>query len=138
MKNLLCTLCLILAGSSFSLFAQDAVLIANKVEASNSPMIKWDQTTYEFGELTQNVPATATFTLTNKSDQPLLLQKVKPSCGCTVADYPQEPILPGETAEIKTTYNAKKAGKFQKTVKVHTNLNEAPIPLTLKGTVVAE
>jgi hypothetical protein len=138
MKNLLCTLCLILAGTCANLYAQDAVLAVNKIEASEKSMIEWEQTTSDLGVLTQNVPATAIFTLTNRSDQPLLLKEVKPSCGCTIASYPQEPISPGETAKIKTTYNAKKVGNFQKTIKVHTNLNDTVIPLTLKGTVIAE
>lgn len=138
MKNLLCTLCLILAGTCVSLQAQKAVLTSNKIEVTESKAIQWEQTTHQFGEITQNTPATATFKLTNQGNQPLLLKEVKPSCGCTVANYPQEPILPGETAEITTTYNAKKAGKFQKTVKVLTNLSDTAIPLTLKGTVIAE
>ena len=136
MKNLISTLCLIFLGTAFSLQAQKAVLTA--IDNSEVSAIQWDMTSFDFGEINQNEPANATFTLTNRSDQPLILKEVKPSCGCTIADYPQEPIPPGETAKITTTYNAKKTGKFQKTVKVHTNLSEAAIPLTLKGVVIEQ
>jgi len=96
----------------------------------------WDQTTSDLGKIPQNIPAEASFTLTNTSDKPLLLKEVKPTCGCTVAAYDQNPILPGESTLIKTTYNAKKTGNFQKTIKVLTNLSDKHIPLKLKGEVV--
>ncbi len=135
MKNLFVLCVLALSCSFSSLQAQDALQVVNTFEGEK-PALKWDQTTFDFGEISQNVPAEATFTLTNTSDIPLLLKEVKPTCGCTVAAYDQDPILPGETTEIKTTYNAKKEGNFQKTIKVTTNLSEKPIPLKLKGMVV--
>ena len=137
MKNVFFLIAFFSLGIVSSLSAQDAVAVATSVKAE-AAAIDWDHTTYEFGQIPQNVPAKATFTLTNKGDKPLILKEVKPTCGCTVAAYDQDPILPGESTEITTTYNAKKEGSFQKRIKVLTNQSDDYIPLTLKGEVVKE
>lgn len=137
MKNVLFLIAFFSISAFSSLSAQDAVAVATSIKAEVAT-IEWDQTTFEFGQVPQNVPAKATFKLTNNGDKPLILKEVKPTCGCTIAAYDQEPILPGESTEITTTYNAKKAGSFQKRIKVFTNQSEEYIPLTLKGEVVTE
>jgi len=100
--------------------------------------VSWDSTEVDFGEIQQNIPATATYELTNNGDVPLLIKNVKAGCGCTIPKYSKEAILPRETATIEATYNAKKIGKFSKTAAVHTNLSEEPTLLRLKGEVVAK
>ena len=139
MKNLFVLLVLLTNFSFTMLNAQDVVAVNNKIEISeNAELLSWDHMTFEFGDINQNVPAEATFTVTNNSDQPLLLKEVKPTCGCTIAAYNQDPILPGESTLITTTYNAKKEGTFHKSIKVLTNLSDEKISLRLKGNVVKE
>lgn len=100
--------------------------------------ISWDSTEVDFGEIQQNIPATATYELTNNGELPLLIKDVKAGCGCTITKYSKEAIQPGETTTIEATYNAKKIGKFSKTAAVHTNLSEEPTLLRLKGEVIAK
>jgi Protein of unknown function (DUF1573) len=104
--------------------------------APESPAIVWNQTTHEFGDIQQNVPVTAEFTLTNNSDDILVITDVKAGCGCTTTNYQKEPLHPGESTTIKATYNAQKEGAFTKTVKVFTSATAEAIPLTLKGAVI--
>lgn len=112
-----------LALMSFSML--DAAAIAN-----------WTQTQINLGEIEQNVPATATFDLTNDGDAPLIISEVKPSCGCTVADYPREPIAPGETVQITARYNARTLGTFRKSIAVTTNAETSTYQLIITGKVV--
>ncbi len=97
--------------------------------------VKIDKMEHDFGVIAQGTPKTATFILTNEADVPMILTKVKGSCGCTATAYDKEPIAPGETTEIEATYNAKSIGKFTKTVTVNTNLEDKPIVLTIRGSV---
>jgi len=97
--------------------------------------VEWVTTTYDFGEIKFNVPVTATFEFTNKSNEPVAILTVKSSCGCTVTDYTKEPVLPNKSSSVGATYNAKKQGVFQKTVTVTMNDNQH-YRLILKGTVV--
>jgi len=134
MKNLLLFCLMTLVTGLSTLNAQKAINVNSPIETTKA-VLKWDKTNFDFGDIAKDIPVEASFTVTNNSDQPLLLETVKPSCGCTVASYEQEPIAPGESTVIKATYNAKKTGNFQKTVKVSTNLNSQPILLKLKGKV---
>lgn len=139
MKNFFVLIVMLTTISYSTLQAQDIVAVNNKIEIANkAELLSWDHMTFEFGDITQNIPAEATFTVTNNSDQPLLLKEVKPTCGCTIAAYNQDPILPRESTTITTTYNAKKEGNFHKSIKVSTNLSDEKISLRLKGNVVKE
>ena len=112
------------------------VVNAQQEEEQIKSMAEFDKTTYDFGNIVQGVPVKAIFKVKNTSLVPLTITNVKPSCGCTVADYPKDPILPGETGEIVATYNAKGIGPFTKTVTVYSNSSEPTIVLHLKGTQV--
>ncbi|MEM9823298.1 MAG: DUF1573 domain-containing protein [Bacteroidota bacterium] len=108
-----------------------------KTEVNSPQGISWDKTQYDYGKIPQNVPAEAVFTLTNTSNEPLIITKVKGSCGCTATAHSDDPVMPGENTTITATYNAKKKGAFTKTVRVTTNQSESPVVLKIKGTVEA-
>ncbi|NND34774.1 MAG: DUF1573 domain-containing protein [Saprospiraceae bacterium] len=104
--------------------------------AFTSPLpVHFDKAEHDFGIIAQGIPQKAVFILKNTSDQPLILKRVKGSCGCTATSHTQEPIVPGASTEIEATYNAKSIGSFTKTISVHTNLQDEPFVLTIKGTV---
>jgi len=66
----------------------------------------------------------------------LVISNVKPSCGCTVADWPKEPIPAGKTGIIKLHYNTKIPGTFSKTIMVNSNARNPTVMLRIKGNVV--
>jgi len=57
------------------------------------------------------------------------------SCGCTVPDWPKDPILPGKTGVIKVTYNTAIIGVFNKSITVYSNAANNPVGLIIKGNV---
>jgi hypothetical protein len=95
--------------------------------------LKFVSEIHDFGTLKQNVPAEHTFTFTNTGKEPIILQRVQPSCGCTTPTYSKDPILPGKTGEIKASYNAAAAGAFNKSITVFSNVGTKV--LTIKGSV---
>ena len=97
----------------FVSFAQDAE------KKENGPRISFEETTHEYGEIELNSDGAYDFAFTNTGNEPLILSKPRSSCGCTVPSWPKEPILPGETNNIKVTYNTKKAGSFNKTETIY-------------------
>lgn len=94
--------------SSTSLFAQKKA----------DDIAKLSTESFDFGKVKQNVPPTATITVTNIGTEPLLIEQATPSCGCTVSDYTKTPIAPGKTGTIKATYNAAAVGHIDKTLTV--------------------
>ena len=93
----------------------------------------FDKTTFEFGSIPQGVPAEAEFKFKNTGKEPLIIQSVRPGCGCTTPYYTQEPIAPGKTGVIKASYNAAAPGGFSKPITVVYNGGTEQLNLT--GTV---
>lgn len=86
--------------------------------------IKFDKTSHNFGTFSEKEPkVTCTFTYTNVGEQPLVVNQAIASCGCTVPEYTNTPVQPGEKGEIKVTYNGagKFPGHFKKSITVRTN-----------------
>jgi hypothetical protein len=109
-----------------------------QTDAKVTTAIEWTSKTFDFGKIPQGKPVTAEFQFKNPSLVPLIINSVKPSCGCTIADYPKEPVQPQKTGAIKVTYNAANAGFFQKSVVVTTNAGEETETLIIKGEVIPE
>lgn len=104
--------------------------------SGKGPVAKFDKTTYEFADLIQHSPGTATFTLTNNGNEPLIIASAVASCGCTNLSYSKDPILPGKSITISVTYNAAVPGNFTKSITVRTNASDQPVVLQIKGKVV--
>ena len=104
-------------------------------EAPASAKFMWEKTIFDFGTIELNVPAMVSFTFINEGEAPLIISDVKAGCGCTVASFTKEPIVPGGTGSIDATYNAAKSGPFNKSVTVYANTGGEPIRLSLRGTV---
>ena len=97
-----------------------------------------DKEVHDLGVVLWKHPATATFTIKNEGDKPLVISNVTTSCGCTDAEWTKTPIAPGATGKITSTFDAKALGRFQKSVGVYCNASARPIYLTLRGEVSAD
>ena len=97
--------------------------------------IEWSFTEHDFGNIERQKPATIEFTFKNPGMIPLVVTDVKTSCGCTVPEYPKEPIPPGGEGKIVVTYDAKASGYFNKTITVMTNTTDGVSLLYIKGEV---
>lgn len=100
--------------------------------------IRWLSTEYDFGSFKEiGGPKTGSVQFVNEGPEATIVNRVRPSCGCTGADYTRGEIAPGDTATIYFTYNpAGRPGRFSKTVKVYTGENNELTSITIKGTVV--
>ncbi|MFT4023389.1 MAG: DUF1573 domain-containing protein [Flavihumibacter sp.] len=107
MKKLFFGLCLLFcfrAGSGQSPAGADAPV---RIEAG-----------HDFGSIPQGKPATHAFVLTNTGSQPVTLEQVTASCGCTTPQWTRGSIAPGGNTVITVGYNAAVEGKFEKTVTI--------------------
>lgn len=96
---------------SAAVFALTTTAFAQKKIAD---VAKFTTETIDFGKIKQNVPQKGTFTVTNISNEPLIIEQANPTCGCTISNYTKEPIAPGKTGIIDATYNAAAGGHFEK------------------------
>jgi len=100
--------------------------------------MEWTTTTIDFGKIQQGKPVSAEFEFKNPTMVPLIISSVRPTCGCTVADYPKEPVQPGESGKIAVTYNAAASGVFSKTIIVSSNASDGNTALVIKGEVITK
>ena len=90
--------------------------------------VSFSEYEWDFGTINEGDKVEHTFTFTNTGDNPLVLEKCKGSCGCTVPTCPKEPIPPGGTGEIGVVFNSKgKKNKQTKRVTITCNTEEQPI-----------
>lgn len=106
-----------------------------------SPDIYFEETAKDFGTITEGSSTDVVFTFFNSGTAPLLLKNVKPACGCTTPEWPKQPIMPGQKAEIKATFNSGGYGgqSIHKSITVTTNVpengNDKVIIIYIKGFV---
>lgn len=103
--------------------------------------IKFETTTHSFGTFSESNPVMSyTFKFTNIGNGPLVIHQAIASCGCTVPEYSQEPILPGKTGSVKVTYNGtgRYPGHFSKSITLRTNAKTEIIRLFIEGDMTAK
>jgi len=103
--------------------------------AQNPDVMKFKEEVHDFGTVPQGKPVTTEFSFKNTGKEPIVIQNVHASCGCTTPEWTKEPVLPGKTGTVKATYNAAAAAPFTKTVTVTSNMGTKM--LTIKGVVEA-
>jgi len=101
------------------------------------PDMSFESLEVDYGTIEQNSEPYRKFNFTNTGDEPLQITNAKGSCGCTVPEWPKEPVFPGESNEIKVRYDTKRIGKFVKRVTLTTNTATETYVLTIKGEVKA-
>ena len=92
--------------------------------------------TFDFGTVDQGEKVSHTYKFTNSGSEPLILSNAKGSCGCTVPQWPREPIAPGATGEIVVEFDSKnKNGKRNQKVTITANTEPAQTVISLTGEV---
>lgn len=93
---------------------------------------------YNYGTIKQGESVTHEFTFVNNGKEDLIITNAQGSCGCTVPQYPKEPVKTGESGTIKVTFNsAGKMGLQDKTVTITSNAKNSPRILHIKGSIEA-
>lgn len=100
------------------------------------PVFEFETEVIDYGEIEANSDGNRVFKFKNVGKSPLIISQVKGSCGCTVPTKPEEPIMPGETGEIKVKYATNRIGPFSKTVTITSNAYEDTKVLRIKGRVL--
>jgi hypothetical protein len=112
-----------------------ASLENNKVSASNA-IIKFETTEHDFGDIMEGEKVSYSFKFNNVGKNDLVITSVSTTCGCTVTDFPKDPLKPGESGTIEVTFNSSgRSGKQVKVITVATNANPSMSQLTIKANV---
>lgn len=135
MKKMILSLS-VFAFAATASFAQEKVKAQEAMPAAaaqDPSAMKFSSEVHDFGNIPQGKPAEYEFVFKNTGKEPIIIQRVQASCGCTTPSYSKDPVLPGKTGAIKASYNAAAAAPFNKTVTVFSNIGTKV--LTIKGNV---
>jgi len=98
------------------------------------PVIQFKSLVHDYGNIYKNSSGECYFEFTNTGKADLQLSNVSSSCGCTVPEWPKEPIPPGKSSSIKVKYNTGNVGVINKSVFVDSNAGDR-VTLQIRGTV---
>lgn len=118
---------LLLLLSSFAIMhAQDTAHVPD--------VLQLKETAFNFGTIPQGKPVYHFFEVTNTGKDPLKIDNVQTSCGCTTPEWSREPIAPGASTTVKVGYNAAAEGAFDKSITILYNQSQAK-HVKITGTV---
>ncbi len=109
-------------------------------EKAAAPVLKIESILYNFGNINMGDVVDAIFTLTNNGESDLNIRKTKATCGCTVAQLEKNDLKPGESVELKVTFNsAGRKGNQTKSITIYTNDPVKPIQkVTVKAKIAVK
>jgi hypothetical protein len=112
------------------------VLSEAQQENAGTPKIHVPKLVVDLGEVAQGITVDADFEIVNEGDGVLQIRAVRPTCGCTVAEYDRE-VEPGKTGMIRAKLNTKGFnGPVSKSILVMTNDSANPTTtLVIKASV---
>lgn len=134
MKHVLKLTILVLLTLNVSAQNNNAKKLA--MNTSNAGIFKFKTEVIDYGTIAQNSDGNRTFTFKNEGNTPIIITKIKSSCGCTIASKPSKPVMPNETAQINVKYATKRIGSFSKTITISSNASEKIKQIKIKGNVV--
>ncbi|MBI4645005.1 MAG: DUF1573 domain-containing protein [Bacteroidia bacterium] len=138
MKRILLQFSVLLFAATFSMAQnqnETTTTPVNEPPNPNTPVIEFEKTVYDFGNFPFDGDGSCSFLFKNTGIDPLVINNAKASCGCTVPNWPKQPILKGQQDTIHVKYNTKRQGQFTKTITISSNAKTPQVTLTIKGTV---
>lgn len=98
--------------------------------------IWFEETLHDYGVIEEDGDGTWSFAFKNLGEEAIVINRVRSTCGCTVPDWPKEPIEAGAGGEIMVKYNTATTGTFLKSVIVYSTAANSPVKLQIKGKVI--
>ena len=136
---------LVVLSVSIFLFSCDVRNFKNKkagseiigdVQFKDSTTVQVTDSLYNFGTVKDGENVAHNFTFKNTGTHPLIIETARPSCGCTIAEKPDKPVLAGESGIIRVIFNSSgRVGNAQKQITVISNAYPSFPLLELKGMV---
>lgn len=114
--------------------------IPPKMEVKDPTTVQIIDSVYDFGKVSEGEVIEYSYRFKNIGNKPLVItEQPRASCGCTIAERPEEPVMPGDTGFIKVKFNSEnRPGEARKTVTVSSNANPPFPELMLMGEVMGK
>ncbi len=103
-------------------------------DTANFTTLQWlDSTQQDLGKIKKGQTVQVSYTLKNTGDKPLVISSVEPGCGCTVAEKPEKPIMPGKEEKIVANFNTENQAVGTQIKNITVRANTKPLTNYLLG-----
>jgi hypothetical protein len=101
--------------------------------------MSFNEEVWDFGTVKEGKKVEHIYKFKNTGNEPLVISNASGSCGCTVPQWPKEPIAPGKSGEIKVVFDSEgKAGKRNQEVTIVANTEPSTLKIRMTGEVLAK
>ena len=110
---------------------------AQQEAMKNATTVQLIDSVYNFGKIVEDEKVEYSYRFKNTGSNPLVIFSAHASCGCTIPEKPEKPILPGEIGTLKVVFNSagKKNQHIDKEINVSSNVTPSFPILHLTGEV---
>ncbi|MCP4441812.1 MAG: DUF1573 domain-containing protein [Aureispira sp.] len=106
------------------------------IDETEAAKFEFEEQSFDFGAIAEGEQVEHLFKFKNVGKSPLIINHAQGSCGCTIPEWPREPIAPGAEGEIKVKFNSKdKSGHQEKLVTLTANTYPNKTELRIIGNV---
>lgn len=107
------------------------------LDTINIAKFEFEEKVIIFNDIKEGEKVEVEYKFKNTGKSALLIASVKSTCGCTVPEYPKEPISPGDSGSIKVKFDSEKRSGYQsKPITIYANTYPNKTELTLEGRVI--
>jgi len=125
MRYLLVVISAVVIAAGCNSGANEKAVKAALADTARYTTIEWLDSTKDYGKVPEGQQLDVAFRFRNTGMTPLVIGQVRPSCGCTVAEQPREPIAPGGEGQIRAVFNSEgRTGINHKTLFVTANTKD--------------
>tara|TARA_R100000935_G_C2835997_1_gene168135 strand:- start:2900 stop:3289 length:390 start_codon:yes stop_codon:yes gene_type:complete len=106
------------------------------VNAQNTAKFEFKSELIDYGDIEKGSDGIKVFSFKNVGSEPLIIENVYSSCGCTVPTWTKTAIAPGKSGEIQVKYDTNRVGPIRRTITIYSNADEPTKAVKIKGRVL--
>lgn len=124
-------------GDGFDTDAVSNSASADGKQDIDQPEMTFEEEVFDFGKIIQGEKVSHAFAFKNTGKKGLIISNASGSCGCTVPEWPKEPVQPGQSGKINVVFSSEgKSGLQEKTVTIVTNCEPATKVIRIKADII--
>lgn len=104
--------------------------------AQNVAKFEFKSEVIDYGDIEKGSDGVRVFQFKNIGTEPLIIENVYSSCGCTVPSWTKAAIAPGKSGEIQVKYDTNRVGPIRRTITIYSNADESTKAVKIKGRVL--
>lgn len=104
--------------------------------AQNTPKFEFKSELLDYGDIEKGSDGIKIFQFKNVGTEPLIIENVYSSCGCTVPTWTKTAVAAGKSGEIQVKYDTSRIGPIRRTITIYSNADEPTKAVKIKGRVL--